>query len=109
MTISDTKRAVTWLETVGHYRLSAYWLPYEKTPSIGQTRSKEFVEGTNFEDIIRIYVFDRKLRLLVLEATERLEVSLRSRWTYYFANKYGPHGFLNPNLFKSKKYTQKCY
>lgn len=31
-----------WLETVGYYRLSAYWLPFEVPPADGQTRSKQF-------------------------------------------------------------------
>lgn len=60
-----------WLVTVGYYRLSAYWLPYELPPPTGQTRSKTFAPDTPFESIVDIYTFDRQLRLLVTEAIER--------------------------------------
>lgn len=54
-----------WLETVGYYRLSAYWLPFEIPAADGQTRSKQFATDLQFVTIVDIYVFDRKLRLLV--------------------------------------------
>jgi abortive infection bacteriophage resistance protein len=44
-------------------------------------------------------VFDRKLRLLVLDAIERIEVSVRSQWAYHLAHDYGSHAHLNSSLF----------
>lgn len=70
-----------WLETVGYYRLSAYRLPLELPAGARQTWTKIFQPGTLFDSIVDIYVFDRKLRLLVMEGIERIEVALRSRWT----------------------------
>ena len=70
-----------WLETVGYYRLSAFWLPFEVPPADDKTRSKRFAAGLRFDTIVDIYVFDRKLRLLVMEAIERIEIAVRSRWT----------------------------
>jgi len=90
-----------WLETVGYYRLSAYWLPYE-LPAIGEeTRTKQFRDNASFHQIIDIYVFDRKLRLLVTEAIERIEIALRSRWTNRLALAHGSHAHLDATAFQS--------
>ena len=90
-----------WLKTVGYYRLSAYWLPFELPPSPGQTRTKIFQPGTMFETIVDIYVFDRKLRLLVMEGIERIEIALRSRWTNRLTLAHGAHAHLDVSAFES--------
>jgi len=90
-----------WLETVGYYRLSAYWLPFELPPAGNQTRSKQFAPGVQFETIVDIYVFDRKLRLLVTEAIERVEIALRSRWTNRLSLAHGAHAHLDSYAFQS--------
>ena len=96
---ADEDLVQRWLITVGYYRLSAYWLPYELPADSGKTRSKTFKPGTRFEDVIDDYTFDRKLRLLVTEAIERIEIALRSRWTHRFSSEYGPHAHMDPTLF----------
>lgn len=101
MIVEDEELARLWLTTVGYYRLSAYWLPFEDPPASGQTRSKKFSAGVRFEDVVDIYVFDRKLRLLVTEAIERIEISVRSRWTNRMTLNYGAHAHLNAELFTS--------
>lgn len=88
-----------WLVTVGYYRLSAYWLPYELPPPAGQTRSKAFAPDTSFESIVDIYTFDRQLRLLVMEAIERIEIALRASWTHRLSLASGPHAHTDPSLF----------
>lgn len=90
-----------WLETVGYYRLSAYWLPFEVPPPRGQTRSKQFVPDLQFDTIVDTYVFDRKLRLLVMEAIERIEIALRSRWTNRLSLAHGAHAHLDAAAFQS--------
>lgn len=90
-----------WLETVGYYRLSAYWLPFELPAPQNQTRTKKFQPGTRFETIVDIYVFDRKLRLLVMEGIERIEIALRSRWTNRLALAHGSHAHLDVGAFQS--------
>lgn len=52
-------------------------------------------------------VFDRRLRLLVMDAIERIEVSLRGSWAHHLAMKYGPHGYLEPSLYNcADRYAQ---
>lgn len=93
--LGDTVSAKRWLETVGYYRLSAYWLPFEYPPVGGSVRSKSFKPNTTFQAVTELYVFDRKLRVLVLEAIERVEVHVRSRWTYHMSLAHGTHAHLD--------------
>lgn len=88
-----------WLETVGYYRLSAYWLPWELPAASNQTRSKSFPNGTDFSEIVDIYVFDRKLRLLIMEAIDRFEIAVRARWTNRFSLAHGSHAHMESDNF----------
>ncbi len=36
-----------------------------------------FVDNTNFKDIVQLYIFDKKLRLLAIDALERIEMAVR--------------------------------
>lgn len=107
MDVGDGGELEKWLSSVGYYRLSAYWLPFEAPPSIGQTRSKRFVEGTSFEQVVARYIFDRRLRLLLLEAIERVEIQVRSRWTYHLSHAKGAHAHLQSSCFKAVKFHSK--
>lgn len=91
----DTLRKA--LETVGYYRLAAYWFPYKTTSDEGKS---VFREGTTFDGIMRTYEFDRRLRLLMFEAVGRIEVFLRSRLAYFAAEEDGAFGY--PESAKDK-------
>lgn len=93
--VGDEDLMRRWLKTVGYYRLSAYWLPWELPPADGETRSKRFLAGTNFTDIVDIYIFDRQLRLLIMEAIDRFEIAVRARWTNLFALAHGAHAHMD--------------
>jgi abortive infection bacteriophage resistance protein len=90
MTIRDEDRAVRKLSQIGYYRLSGYWhvcrIPI--VDSIGENvinkitnvpeRKDEFFRGTSFDNIVTLYLFDKKLRLLLLDAIERVEIYIRT-------------------------------
>ena len=81
LAIPDADRATRWLQKVSYYRLSAYCLPFKD----GET----FRAGTDFNDVAGLYIFDRKLRLLMLDAIERIEVAIRTAITYEIAHAFG--------------------
>jgi abortive infection bacteriophage resistance protein len=99
MAIPDDALAARYLATIGYYRLSAYWLPFEESPALGQTRSKRFLPGTEFAAVVAIYVFDRRLRVLLMEGLERVEIHVRSRWTYRMAHEHGAHAHTDSSCF----------
>ncbi|HEY4146253.1 Abi family protein [Pinirhizobacter sp.] len=86
--VANPDRAMHWLRRVSYYRLSAYFLPFKEGES--------FRPGTEFNDVAGLYIFDRKLRLLVLDAIERIEVALRTSITYEIGHAYGPFGHTDP-------------
>lgn len=81
LTIEDDVKALSILANISYYRLSAYFLPY-------QTQKDWFDKGTTFKQIIDTYSFDRELRLLVFDCTERLEVAIRTQFIYSMATYY---------------------
>lgn len=86
MEITDVARAKACLARIGYYRLSAYWYPNRKStssndPTTGRTTTQvldDFMAGTKFSDALDFYVFDKQLRLLVLDALERVEIGVRT-------------------------------
>ncbi|MBY5517843.1 Abi family protein [Rhizobium leguminosarum] len=105
MTIPDRAHTAHCLQHISYYRLRAYWLPFEEAaPPNGDHR---FKNGTTFDNVLDLYIFDRRLRLLVIDAIERVEVSLRGSWAHHLAMKYGPHGYLEPVLYnRADRYAQ---
>jgi abortive infection bacteriophage resistance protein len=93
--------ALNALELIGYYRLSAYWLFFEEPPAPGETRSHRFKPGSSFEQVIELYNKDRLIRLLVIDAIERIEIAARSAWVQELSMKHGPHCYLDPQLFRS--------
>lgn len=105
MVVADRARARHYLSHINYYRLRGYWLPFEARADNGDHR---FIEGTSFDDVLSLYVFDRQLRLLLLDAIERVEISLRTRWAHALAMRYGAHAHLRQEIFQSQEKYQRC-
>ena len=95
MAIGDIPFAEHYLGQINYYRLSAYWLPFESNHG-----THAFQTGTSFEQVLDLYIFDRELRLLVLDAIERIEIAIRTQLAYQLGHRYGTHPHLNAALFK---------
>jgi abortive infection bacteriophage resistance protein len=92
MIISDDALAYAYLNKIGYYRLSGYWYPYCQSKIIGTdiVILDDFREGTKFSEIVDVYVFDKKLRLLMMDVIERIEIALRVQITLQLGLR-GPH------------------
>lgn len=78
LAVGDDAAALAALQRIGYYRLVGYWFPLRvPTPGSDVRRSDDFLDGASFELAEALYEFDRKLRLLVLDAIERVEVAVR--------------------------------
>lgn len=85
MEISDQESALHCLENLGYYRLSAYWYPFRVfevqqdpiTKSLTHIRQDSFAPNTHFNDAVDLYLFDKKLKTLLFDALEYIEVALR--------------------------------
>lgn len=99
--VNDEKSALHYLSIIGYYRLSSYSFRFEIPDQPGE-RSHQFIEGTTFDDIIRVYVFDQRLRLLLMEALERFEIFARSVWAHELSSECGSHPHMSAENFKNK-------
>jgi len=97
LTVPDPVGALHALENIGYYRLLTYMRPFQQAdPATGVRR---FVGGSTFADVLRLYDFDRELRLLCLAAVERIELALRAAIISEAAVPAGSHFYLNPAEF----------
>lgn len=100
MKIESCKAAAEVLSNVNYYRLSGYWYPY-------LLPNDNFRDDTDWEIVWRHYTFDRRLRVLVMDAIERVEIAVRTQVTYVFSHTHG-NGFawLDKKHYDFKNYKQ---
>jgi abortive infection bacteriophage resistance protein len=113
--VTDRSKARECLRRIGYYRLSGYWFPFRERsgpvtllgnrggkparPSKVETLAlDEFRPGATFENAVRLYVFDKKLRLLAMDSLERIEVALRVDISHTLGE-IDPFAYLRPELF----------
>ena len=100
--IPDLVRADRYLSFIGYYRLSAYTIPFQMlnniyllpnesanfpishipfiyAPLTERIIPHKYKDNTSFDDVLNLYIFDRELRLLVMDAIERIEVAIRAQ------------------------------
>lgn len=96
------------LRHINYYRLRAYWLPFEVPSDAADAQSHAFMQGTRFETVLEFYAFDQRLKLMLMDAVERVEIALRTHWAHELALRYGSHANLDPALFASGSRHSKC-
>lgn len=88
---ADRDTLISRLRAVNYYRLSAYWFTFRDASA----PDERLLPGTTLETVWRRYVFDRHLRLLTMDAIERVEVAIRTELVNRFTLKYGAFGHLD--------------
>ncbi len=113
MIIPDKHRAKRKLSQIGYYRLSGFWHPCRKLKkgSDGKKlkhfathrsiRLDKFQDQTNIDEIIQLYIFDKRLRLLMLDAIERIEIFIRTI-TAHEMGYHDPLAHENPRFINPK-------
>lgn len=79
--ITDDALARHYLGKISYYRLSAYCYPFRQRAVAADgttTVLDDFQPGVSFNLVHDLYVFDKRLRLLCLDALERIEIALRA-------------------------------
>lgn len=87
------------LSNISYYRLSAYLLSFQKF----NDNTHIYMPWASFDRVIRLYIFDRELRLICIDAIERIEVALRCRISHEYSIRYGNNWYENPSLYTSQK------
>lgn len=87
-----------FLSNISYYRLKGYWWEMQDDKV-----QHHFRDGSFFEDAIDLYNFDRHFRIIIFNAIERIEISLRTKLIYHLSNSYGSLWYLNPSIFEDPK------
>jgi abortive infection bacteriophage resistance protein len=109
MVISDDGAAEAYLRRIGYYRLSGYWHSWRNsTPPNPPSQPAlivhdDFRPGAEFRHVVELYVFDKKLRLLILDGIERIEVGLRTEIALLLGL-YSPVAHRDPT-YLSRRFT----
>ena len=96
--IRDEARAAHFLEVVSFFRLTPYMRPFQV---VGHP-DHAFLPGAGFRQLSQLYDFDRRLRLLVMDALERIEVAARAAISNHMGPQHGAHWYLQQTLFKHR-------
>lgn len=97
--VADQGELIKRLSSVSYYRLSGYLYPFR------QSGSDHYQEGTTLKVVWDRYCFDRRLRVLLLDVIERVEVAVRTQLTYHFSHAHGAFGHCDENNFSNLKIT----
>lgn len=104
--VGDISQAKEHLGRIGYYRLTGYLHPFrQKTVEIRDDGSTKltllasYEPGTTLMQVVSLVDYDRRLRLLMLDAVERIEISLRMRIGYTLG-KRSPFAHLDSSTFE---------
>lgn len=96
--VDNTDIAERYLRRIGYYRFSAYLYPLLATPK----QNHLFKQGSSFSQAVDLYRFDRRLRLLLFDEIEKIEIAVRSAIINITARETGdPFWITNQIYFKS--------
>ncbi len=95
--IEDEERTSRYLSFISLYRLRAYAYTYQNNTNPDHA----FYPGITFDKILQTYLFDRKLRLLVFDAIERIEIAFRTQIIYQYSINFGANWYEDKNLFRN--------
>ncbi len=104
MQVGDKAKVISHLSHISYYRLGTYWWSF-----IDDHKLHTFKKDTNFEQVVDLYVFDRELRLLMMDAIERIEISLRTQWAFHLSHKHGTHAHLDSDVFSPKAFNHSVF
>lgn len=104
LVVNDSVVATKYLKFIGYFRLKEYARFFEH-PEAGKSLPVHTIqEGVTFEQVLNLYIFDRELRLLVMDAIERIEVALRSLLSNTMCEKFGCHWYMDKKHFQKEAY-----
>ena len=92
---SDENKAEQVLSRISYYRLRAYTYPFQDN----EDPKHPFTTTIDFDTIINLYRFDQKLRILIFDAIEKIEIALRTQIIYQLALTHGSHWHTNKSLY----------
>lgn len=104
LVVSDVNEAERFIRYINYYRFSGFCLRFQYWDTT--INDRVFIQGTKFEDVVKVCRFDEELRDCLSDALEMVEISLRSSVAYHFGKTFGAFGHLDPANF-NRAFSQK--
>ena len=100
--IDDEDVTCEYLSNISYYRLRAYTYPFQNNTD--ESADHEFKrKDIHFKDIVDLYCFDKRLRSLVFNAVEKIEVAIRAKIIQIYSEAtMQSHWFEDNTLFREK-------
>ena len=107
LNITNREQAKCYLRNISYYRLRAFTYPFQN--NIDPSADHKFLRNNiDFGDIVDLYIFDRRLRNLVFNELEKIEIAVRTQLSLiYSVQSHDPFWYLvgkwfvnsSPNTF----------
>lgn len=103
--ISDEDGAKDTLRRIGYFSLVSGYKDLFKNPT-----TRDYRDGTTFQDIVALYQFDESLRELTLRHLLHVEQHLRSALSFAFCDNFGDDqaAYIDPNNYDIGKPKNKA-
>lgn len=106
LVIDNEQRAEAYIINIGYYRLSAYMYPYLSIPKTNHI----FKSEVSFDNILDLYRFDKKLRVLLFNEIEKIEIAFKEAVANITAQMTGDIFWMtNSKYFKNQVVYSKTY
>jgi len=101
-----TDNDIDKIKNISYYRLKEFARPLSTISKKDGVTSISY-NGVEFKEVLTRYYQDKNLRIYLLHAIEKIEVSIKTRISYVLGKKYGAFGYLNFSSWSNrKKYTK---
>lgn len=94
--VKDKSFALKTLQSISYFRLACYLKYYE-------VAEHQYKSGSEFEDGVRLYVFDNELKGILFKAIQDVEVALRTRMVHYISMEQGAFWFMTESCFSNQE------
>ncbi len=90
---NDEETEKHYLQHIWYFRLTWYFKFFQ------DKKTNVFKKWITFKQVLDLYIFDRKLRLLTLDAIEKIEISLKANISDYMTENFWMFWYLDKELF----------
>lgn len=97
LAFADEAEAVKWLKVISYFRFASYLRPFEVSGT-----DHVFKPMSSFEKAKALYDFDARLRLLLFDAIQRVEVAVRAKMIQHLSLAHGAFWFMEMGLCGSE-------
>ncbi len=91
--LADRDQLIRRLQVTNYFRLTSYLYRFRISDS------DRYQPGTTLDQAWALYTFDQRLRTLLLDAIEAIEVYTRTQLAFHAANDFGPFAHSDPKNF----------